>query len=101
MKAEEWNLERNQTSTTALWFLGGAALGAAVTALLATESGKRTRGKLALQAKRGKDVLSESSQEIVDKGRELYERGRELAEEAADMFERGRRIAEKKVNDYV
>jgi gas vesicle protein len=94
-------LERNETSTTALWFLGGAALGAAVTVLLATDSGKRTREKLVSQAKRGREALSGSSQEIVERGRELYERGRELAEEAADLFERGRQIAEKKVNDYV
>ena len=94
-------MERTDAGTAALWFLGGAALGAAAALLLAPESGKGTRHKLASQANRGRKALSESSQEIIEKGRELYERGREMAEEAADLFERGREIAEKKVNDYV
>lgn len=83
------------------WFIGGAALGGAVALLLAPGTGEDTRRKLAKQAKQGKRALSSSSQDIIDKGRELYERGRELAEEAADMFEQGRRIAEKKINDIV
>jgi gas vesicle protein len=100
MKSEDF-MERSDSNATVVWLLCGAILGAAVALLLAPESGKRTRRKLASQAKRGSKVLSESSQEIIEKGRELYERGRELAEEAADMFERGRQIAEKKVNDVI
>lgn len=83
------------------WFLGGAALGAAVALLLAPDSGEETRRKLVKQAKKSTKKLSESSQDIVDKGRELYERGRELAEEAADLFEKGRRIAEKKIDSVI
>lgn len=94
-------MERNDAGTMALWFLGGAVLGGAVALLLAPESGSRTRRKLASQAKRGRKAISESGQDIIEKGRELYERGREMAEEAADLFERGRQIAEKNVNDYV
>ena len=101
MKAEEVNLQRKDASMTALWFVSGALLGGAVALLLAPESGARTRRKLASQAGRGRRAFSDSSQEIIEKGRELYERGREMAEEAADLFERGREIAEKKVNDYV
>ena len=93
-------MDRNDAGTSALWFLGGAALGAAVALLLTPETGENARRKLTSQAKRGQKALSESGQEIIEKGRELYERGRELAEEAADIFERGRKIAEKKVNDY-
>jgi gas vesicle protein len=94
-------LERNNTGTMLVWLAGGALLGAAVALLLAPETGKKTRRKLAKQAERGRKAFSGSSQEIIDKGRELYERGREIAEEAADLFERGRSIAEKTINDAI
>lgn len=94
-------MERNGANTSALWFLGGIALGGAVALLISSDTGQKTRLQIVSRAKRGGKALSESSQEILEKGRELYERGRELAEEAADMFERGRQIAEKKVVDYV
>lgn len=94
-------MERNDAGTAALWFVGGMALGGAVTLLIASDTGKKTGRQLVAHAQRSTKMLSDSSQEIIEKGRELYERGRELAEEAADMFERGRAIAEKKVADYV
>ncbi len=83
------------------WFAGGIILGAAVALLLAPEAGEGTRRKLTKQASRGRKALSESSQDIVERGRELYERGRELAEEAAELFERGRSIAEKNIQDAI
>jgi gas vesicle protein len=93
-------MERNNGSVF-IWFVSGAALGAAVALLLAPESGERTRRKLSQQAERGRRTLMESGQEIFERGRELYERGREIAEDAAEMFERGRRIAEKTINDRI
>jgi hypothetical protein len=33
--------------------------------------------------------------DLLDTGREMYERGRKLADEAAEMFERGRLIVER------
>lgn len=92
-------MAQNNSGSAIAWFVGGAALGAAVALLLAPEAGEETRRKLGQTAKKGRDVISESGQDAIQKGRELYERGRELAEEAADMFEKGRRIAEKRVND--
>ncbi len=94
-------MESKDTGTVMIWFVGGALLGAAVALLLAPEAGEQTRRKLAFQAERGRKAFTDSSQEIVDRGRELYEKGREIAEEAAEMFERGRRVAEKKVNDSI
>ena len=94
-------MERTDTSTVMLWFAGGALLGAAVALLLAPESGEVTRQKLAEQAERGRKAISESGQEIIERGRELYERGREIAEEAANLFERGRQVAEKKTNEAI
>ena len=94
-------MESNKPGTSGIWLLGGFALGAAFALLIATETGEGTRRKLATQAQRGRKALSESGQDILDQGRDLYLRGRELAEEAADMFERSRQIAEKKIVDYI
>ncbi len=81
------------------WFIGGALVGAAVALLMAPQSGERTRHTLKKQADKGRKSFLESSQDIVARGRELYERGREIAEETAELFERGRKIAEKTVDD--
>ena len=94
-------MERNNTGAAVAWLAGGVILGAAVTLLLAPETGKKARRRLIKEASRGQRLLSDSSQDLVDRGRELYERGRELAEEAAELFERGRSIAEKKIHDAV
>ena len=95
-------MERESSSSSmAIWFVGGALLGAAVAVLLAPESGNGTRRKLVTQAERGRKSLLESGQDLFEKGRELYERGREIAEEAAVMFERGRSIAEKTIDERV
>jgi len=94
-------MERESSSNMAIWFVGGALLGAAVALLMAPESGEGTRRKLAGQAERGRKSLIESGQELFEKGRELYERGREIAEDTAVMFERSRSIAEKTVDERV
>ncbi len=94
-------MARDNTGSVVLWFVGGAALGAVVALLLAPDSGEETRRKLKKQAKQGRKVIGESSQEIIDRGRDLYERGRGLAEEAAELFEKGRRIAERKFDEVV
>lgn len=74
-----------------MWFVVGAALGAAVALLYAPQSGDRTRRMLSRKAKESRDVLSDSGRELLDKGRDLYEKGRRVADDAAELFERGRR----------
>jgi gas vesicle protein len=77
-----------------VWFLTGAALGAAVALLYAPQSGKDTRRYLGKKAKHGREAISDVSRDALDKGRELYQKGRKMADEAADLFERGRRLVE-------
>jgi gas vesicle protein len=94
-------LAENNSGTVIAWFIGGAALGAAAALLFAPGTGEETRRKLVDQAAKGRKAFTESSQDVIDRGRELYERGRDLAEEAADLFEKGRNIAEKKVDSVL
>ena len=59
----------------------------------------RTRQKLVEQAgESGKSLLG-SSQDIIAKGRELFEQGRGIVEDTAKLLESVRQIAEKKVDD--
>jgi gas vesicle protein len=77
-----------------VWFVAGAALGAAVALLYAPQSGEDTRKLIGDKAKEGADVLADSGRDMMDRGRELYERGRKMADEAAEMFDRGRKIVD-------
>jgi gas vesicle protein len=75
------------------WFLIGVAVGASVALLYAPKSGKETRDYIARKTREGRDLVTETSRDIYEKGTDLYERGREIADEAAEIFERGRKLA--------
>jgi gas vesicle protein len=77
-----------------VWFLAGAAIGAAIALLYAPASGEETRAKLLEKASEGREALGERGQELMERGRELYSKGKSMADEAADMFERGRKLVE-------
>lgn len=79
-------------TTKVAWFFAGAAIGAAIALLYAPASGEETRKRIGETASRGKDLLGEHSRDIVEKGKDLYERGRKLAEDAGDVFESGRKL---------
>jgi gas vesicle protein len=76
------------------WFLAGAAIGAAVALLYAPKSGKDTRKYLSSSTKDGREAMEAGGRELMDRGKEIYERGRQIAEEAADLFERGRKLVQ-------
>jgi gas vesicle protein len=77
-----------------VWFVAGAAIGATVALLYAPQAGKETRRIIKRKTREGREALSESGKEWVDKGRELYEKGLRVADEAADLIERGRKLVE-------
>ena len=77
-----------------IWFVAGAAIGASIALLYAPASGAQTRRRIVKKTQQGKDALADSGKDMLERGRELYERGRKLADEAADMFERGRKLVE-------
>ena len=77
------------------WFLAGAVIGASAALLLAPGSGEDTREYLGQAATEGKDAVTSSSREMMERGRDLYERGRQLAEDAAELFEHGRKLVQR------
>jgi gas vesicle protein len=83
--------DENSSSDKLIWFIAGAAVGAAVALLYAPKSGRETRRYLGEKASEGREYLAEAGRDVYDKGRDLYERGKGLAEDAADLFERGRK----------
>ena len=77
-----------------VWFFAGAAVGASIALLYAPQSGKDTRKLIKKKTKESREALAEHAGDLMDKGRELYEKGLRVADEAAEMIERGRRLVE-------
>jgi gas vesicle protein len=86
--------EESDFSENLIWFVAGAALGASIALLYAPASGRTTRRYLGDKTRQGKQVLTEASRDVADRGRELYEKGRKVADEAAELFEKGRQLME-------
>ena len=77
-----------------VWFLAGAAIGATIALLYAPAPGAETRRWIGEKSGEGRQKLTESSREIVDRGRDLYDKGRKIVDEAADVFEKGRKLVQ-------
>ncbi len=75
-----------------VWFLTGAAIGAAIALLYAPQSGQETRKYIGKRTGEGRGALADASKDILDRGREYYEKGRKIAEEAGEVFEKGRKL---------
>ncbi|MCC7499268.1 MAG: YtxH domain-containing protein [Bryobacterales bacterium] len=86
--------EGSDFSENLIWFIAGAALGASIALLYAPASGKTTRRFLSDKSRQSRDAVSKTSREVMDRGRELYEKGRKVAGETAELFERGRQLME-------
>ena len=74
------------------WFLTGIVLGATVAVLYAPKSGKDTRHFISEKTQQGKEAVSETSKDVVEASKEMFDRGRKLVEDAADLFDRGRKL---------
>jgi len=79
-------------SSNVAWFLTGAFIGAAAALLYAPKSGKQTRQYLAGKVQQSKDAVADTSSNIVEASKDMFDRGRQLVEDAADLFERGRKL---------
>ena len=93
--ADEEQVNRSSDFSSKLaWFLTGAAIGAAVALLYAPRTGKDARRAISRTATRGKEAVAETASDIVDSGRDMFERGRRLVDDAADLFDRGRKLVQ-------
>jgi gas vesicle protein len=81
----------NNNANSLVWFLAGAAAGAAVALLYAPQSGRQSRKFIRKSAESGRETLAGAGKDILDRGREYYDQGRKIAEEAGELFERGRK----------
>jgi gas vesicle protein len=84
--------EAPEEGSTLAWFLTGAAIGVTVAFLYAPKSGRDTRQFITEKTQQGKEAVTDSSREIMDAGRDMFDRGRKLVEDAADLFDRGRKL---------
>jgi gas vesicle protein len=73
------------------WFVTGAIIGATIAMLYAPRSGRDTRQYL---SDKSRDAFGDSSKNLIEAGKEMFERGRQLVDEAADLFERGRKLVQ-------
>jgi gas vesicle protein len=85
-------MAKDDSGNAIAWFVAGAATGAVLALLYAPKTGKDTRKLLHRTSREGRQAVEESGKEIMDKGRDLYDRGRRIADDAADLFERGRKL---------
>lgn len=84
----------DQDNSPVVWFLAGAAVGAAIALLFAPQSGTETRQRIKAKANEGRHVINDSGRDLAGRGKDLFEKGKKLADEAADIFDRGRRMVQ-------
>jgi gas vesicle protein len=74
-------MSEEQGSSNFLWFLTGAALGAAAAVLYTPKTGKETRQLISQKTHEGRDAITG-----------VYDRGKQVVDDAAALFERGRKM---------
>ena len=89
---DETDETRSQSTSNLAWFLTGAIIGATAAILYAPKSGKETRQYIADKTQQSREAVETAGEDIVEAGREMFDRGRKLVEDAADLFDRGRKL---------
>uniref|UniRef100_Q029Z2 YtxH domain-containing protein n=1 Tax=Solibacter usitatus (strain Ellin6076) TaxID=234267 RepID=Q029Z2_SOLUE len=91
-RRDETDETQSQGTSNLAWFLTGAMIGATAAILYAPKSGKETRQYIADKTQESREAVETASGDIVEAGREMFDRGRKLVEDAADLFDRGRKL---------
>ena len=91
-EVDEIEEQEDDTVSRLAWFLTGAVIGATVAILYAPKSGRDTRQYISDRAQQGRQAVADTSKDIVDASKEMFERGRRLVDEAADLFDRARKM---------
>jgi len=82
----------NEGTSALAWFITGAVIGATVAVLYAPRSGRDTRRMLTERTQQSREAISGTSKDLIDAGKDMFERGRKLIDDASDLFERGRKL---------
>jgi gas vesicle protein len=82
----------NEDASSVAWFITGAVIGAALAVLYTPRSGSDTRRILTERTQQSREALSGTSKDLMDAGKDMFERGRKLMDDASDLFERGRKL---------
>jgi gas vesicle protein len=85
---------REECVSRLAWFLTGAIIGSTVAILYAPKSGKDTRQFISERAQAGKEAVTDTTNDIIESGKEMFERGRKIVDDAAALFERGRKMVQ-------
>ena len=86
-------MAENRDSTSGfVWFLAGAVCGAVVALLYAPNSGQNTRKMIVKKTDETRDALADGGKEIVEKGKDLFERAQKIAGEGAELFDKARKL---------
>src|SRR5262245_42933005 len=98
---DEMNVSETSNSNAAFIFgaLAGATVGAGLALLLAPRKGAETRDQLADAAVNFGRSMSKTSDEVMERGRELYGRARDIAARADVEFDRFTKAAQAAVNE--
>ena len=85
-------MARHSSNDNLVWFLAGAAIGAAAAVLYAPSSGRELRQSIASRTGEGKEQAVAKGRELYERGRGLFDQGRQIVDDAGEMFEEGRRL---------
>jgi gas vesicle protein len=78
--------DENSAGEKALYFVLGAAIGAATALLLAPRSGVETRKLILSKAREGADVVTTRAKVVAGKTSEYVERGKEVLQQQRDQI---------------
>jgi len=84
--------EDNEGSSALAWFITGAVIGATIAVLYTPRSGRETRRLLTERTQQSREALTGTGKDLMDAGKDMFERGRKLIDDASDLFERGRKL---------
>ncbi len=82
----------NEGTSALAWFITGAVIGATIAVLYTPRSGKDTRRLLTERTQQSCDAISGTGKNLMDAGKDMFERGRKLIDDASDLFEQGRKL---------
>jgi gas vesicle protein len=78
--------DQSSAGEKALYFVLGAAIGAATALLLAPRSGVETRKLIVSKAREGADIVTNRAKAVAGKTTEYVERGKEILQQQRDQL---------------